>query len=168
MANLGGEPTVAGTDVWLTPPELLAKLGKFDLDPCAPLDRPWDTATNHFTIDHDGLKQNWQGRVWLNPPYGRGMERWLEKLANHAGGGWLLYLLEPKLKLSSIRSGGGRTRFSLSRVVFVSTCLMVSGLGLRVRLRFLSPTVKPRKSFLVVARSKVSSLILEGLANEDR
>ena len=98
MANLGGEPTIAGTDVWLTPPELLAKLGKFDLDPCAPLDRPWDTATNHFTIDDDGLKQDWQGRVWLNPPYGRGMERWLEKLANHAGGGLALVFARTETK----------------------------------------------------------------------
>ncbi|WP_280940170.1 hypothetical protein [Mesorhizobium sp. WSM1293] len=33
----------AGTDVWLTPPAILAALGgaeSFDLDPCAPLDRP--------------------------------------------------------------------------------------------------------------------------------
>ena len=152
MANLGGEPTVAGTDVWLTPPELLNKLGKFDLDPCAPLDRPWDTATNHFTIHDDGLKQDWQGRVWLNPPYGRGMDRWLEKLANHAGGGWLLYLLEPKLKLSSIRSGVARMRFSLSRVVSASTCLTATGQGRRVRLRFSLPMVNARKSCLGPSR----------------
>ena len=160
MANLGGEPTVAGTDVWLTPPELLNKLGKFDLDPCAPLDRPWDTATTHFTIHDDGLKQDWQGRVWLNPPYGRGMDRWLEKLANHAVGGWLLYLLEPKLKLSSIRSGVARTQFSLSRVVSASTCLTATGRGLRVLLRFLLPTVKPRNKHLETALSKASLSIL--------
>jgi hypothetical protein len=148
MANLGGEPTIAGTDVWLTPPELLKKLGKFDLDPCAPLDRPWDTATNHFTIHDDGLKQEWHGRVWLNPPYGRGMDRWLEKLANHTGGGLLWYLLEPKLKPFSIRFGDGRTRFFFLRDVFVFIYLMANVRGLRVRRRFLSHTAKPKKSFL--------------------
>ncbi|MDG4853840.1 MULTISPECIES: hypothetical protein [unclassified Mesorhizobium] len=38
------QSAAAGTDVWLTPPALLAALGgaeSFDLDPCAPLDRPW-------------------------------------------------------------------------------------------------------------------------------
>jgi hypothetical protein len=98
LANLGGEPTVAGTDVWLTPPELLAKLGTFDLDPCAPLNRPWDTALNHFTIENDGLKQDWFGRVWLNPPYGRGMDLWLNKLAGHAGGGLALVFARTETK----------------------------------------------------------------------
>jgi len=28
----------------------------------------------------DGLSQDWRGeRVWCNPPYGRGIEHWLEK-----------------------------------------------------------------------------------------
>ena len=159
MANLGGEPTVAGTDVWLTPPELLAKLGTFDLDPCAPIDRPWDTALNHFTKENDGLTQGWFGRVWLNPPYGRGMDLWLNKLAEHAGGGLLLYLLEPKLKPSSIRSGGGRTRFSLSRGELGFTCLRVRKPGLLVHLRFLLPMVKPRKKFYETALSKGFSSI---------
>jgi hypothetical protein len=46
---------------WLTPPSLIHKLGKFDLDPCAPINRPWDTATSYFTINDDGLQQNWGG-----------------------------------------------------------------------------------------------------------
>jgi phage N-6-adenine-methyltransferase len=93
-----GELAISGTDVWLTPPELLSKLGNFELDPCAPLNRPWNTATNHFTIEDDGLKQDWQGRVWLNPPYGRGMERWLGKLANHAEGGIALVFARTETK----------------------------------------------------------------------
>jgi hypothetical protein len=36
---------------WLTPQWLLARLGEFDLDPCAPHSdrRPWPTATNHLS-----------------------------------------------------------------------------------------------------------------------
>lgn len=73
-------------DEWLTPPEILSKLGNFDLDPCAPIIRPWDTATNHFTIENDGLKQDWNGRVWCNPPYGLEASKWLNKLADHGNG----------------------------------------------------------------------------------
>lgn len=28
----------------LTPPELIKSLGEFGLDPCSPINRPWDTA----------------------------------------------------------------------------------------------------------------------------
>ena len=72
---------------WLTPPYILRALGRFDLDPCAPVSRPWQTAVNHFTIEDNGLLQNWFGRVWLNPPYGAQTHEWLSKLVNHGNGG---------------------------------------------------------------------------------
>ena len=43
--------SITGKNEWLTPPELLAKLGQFDLDPCAPVNRPWPTATHHYGKD---------------------------------------------------------------------------------------------------------------------
>jgi hypothetical protein len=73
-------------DEWLTPPEILAPLGEFDLDPCAPAVRPWDTAKDHMTKENDGLCQQWHGRVWLNPPFGREAILWLAKLARHGFG----------------------------------------------------------------------------------
>lgn len=73
-------------DEWLTPPEILMKLGLFDLDPCAPITRPWDTAKNHFSIADNGLTQPWFGRVWLNPPFGREAVKWLRKLVRHGDG----------------------------------------------------------------------------------
>ena len=73
-------------DEWLTPPEILAPLGQFDLDPCSPINRPWATAANHLTILDDGLSKPWNGRVWLNPPFGREAVKWLRKLANHNDG----------------------------------------------------------------------------------
>jgi hypothetical protein len=74
------------TDEWLTPRELVAALGPFDLDPCAPVQRPWATATHHYTVEDDGLRQPWFGRVWLNPPYGPQVSRWLQRLAEHGEG----------------------------------------------------------------------------------
>lgn len=73
-------------DEWLTPPEILAKLGTFDLDPCAPECRPWDTAAKHYSKPQDGLQQPWTGRVWLNPPFGRQAVQWLRKLVEHGNG----------------------------------------------------------------------------------
>ena len=76
---------------WLTPPELVKQLGEFDLDPCSPIDAPFYHAKKHYTILDDGLSKKWSGRVYLNPPYGRGMELWLEKLKNHGNGIALIF-----------------------------------------------------------------------------
>lgn len=80
-----------GSDEWLTPPELIAALGLFDLDPCSPgTRRPWDTATRHYSIEEDGLRQPWAGRVWLNPPYSSAA-RWMARLSEHGQGTALIF-----------------------------------------------------------------------------
>ena len=58
-----------GTNQWLTPIHILDRLGHFDLDPCSPIKRPWSTADVHYTVENDGLKQEWRGRCFVNPPY---------------------------------------------------------------------------------------------------
>lgn len=80
-----------GKDEWLTPPEILGALGPFDLDPCAPVAPPWPTADKMLNIQDDGLSANWDGRVWLNPPYGREAKKWLEKLVEHGDGVALIF-----------------------------------------------------------------------------
>lgn len=75
-----------GSDEWLTPPEILASLGSFDLDPCSPINRPWPTAAQHFHIKDDGLAQEWHGRVWCNPPFGREAIKWMRRMASHGNG----------------------------------------------------------------------------------
>lgn len=72
-----------GKDEWLTPPDILKKLGNFDLDPCSPIYRPWDIAKNHYTINDNGLLMPWAGRVFCNPPYGKETGDWLNKCALH-------------------------------------------------------------------------------------
>lgn len=74
------------TDTWLTPPELLAKLGPFDLDPCCPPEMPWPTAARMLTPADDGLAQPWFGRCFVNPPYSSEAVKWLRKLADHGCG----------------------------------------------------------------------------------
>lgn len=84
-------PDTCLTNEWLTPPELLKSLGEFDLDPCAPVNRPWDTALKHYTINDDGLLCAWHGRVWMNPPYGPHTGEWLAKLSQHGNGIALIF-----------------------------------------------------------------------------
>jgi len=73
-------------DEWLTPPEITEALGPFDLDPCSPINRPWDTARCHYNIVNNGLLLPWTGKVWLNPPYGNETGKWLKRLADHGNG----------------------------------------------------------------------------------
>lgn len=80
---------------WYPPPAIVRALGGrrgFDLDPCTPEDPsrlPAPTARRMIPPSQDGLLTPWppQAFVWMNPPYGKGMEKWLRKLANHPGGG---------------------------------------------------------------------------------
>lgn len=72
---------------WLTPPWILRELGEFDLDPCFSEPRPWPTANLHYTAQDNGLIKPWHGRVWLNPPYGTQTPRWMQRIAEHEGGG---------------------------------------------------------------------------------
>jgi len=92
MSGMGAHQSAAmKNDEWLTPPEIIRALGSFDTDPCSPIARPWDTAGRHFSVLDDGLKQQWTGRVWLNPPYGLESSKWLERLADHGNGIALIF-----------------------------------------------------------------------------
>lgn len=75
-----------GKEEWLTPPVVIKAVGPFDLDPCAPINRPWDTAKKHLTINDDGLRAPWEGFVWCNPPYGPKTGDWLARMAEHNNG----------------------------------------------------------------------------------
>lgn len=79
------------TNDWLTPPEIIRALGPFDLDPCCPENMPWRTAHRMLTRENDGLSARWNGRVWLNPPYGPDTAHWLEKMGNHGHGTALIF-----------------------------------------------------------------------------
>ncbi|NLB00624.1 MAG: adenine methyltransferase [Methanomicrobiales archaeon] len=75
------------TPEWYTPPEIIEAVrdlfgGMIDLDPCsnAEGDRPHVPAAEHYTREDDGLAHAWYGRVYMNPPYGRGIKPWIEKV----------------------------------------------------------------------------------------
>jgi len=68
---------------WGTPQFLFDLLNaefNFTLDPCATKENA--TCRRFFTKREDGLAQNWtKERVFCNPPYGRVIGKWVEKLA---------------------------------------------------------------------------------------
>lgn len=108
-----------GKDEWLTPPGIVEALGPFDLDPCAPVVRPWDTASRHFTIEDDGLAQPWVGRVWCNPPYGAMTGKWLDKLAAHGNGIALIFArTETAMFFSSVWRKADAVLFLEGRIHF--------------------------------------------------
>lgn len=78
------ETSVSDTTTWLTPLWLVNGLGTFDTDPCAYPGHP--TAKKLICLPDDGLRESWEGRVWLNPPYGRGVEDWICRIAAHVRG----------------------------------------------------------------------------------
>ena len=90
--SIGGHHSHAALkEEWLTPPYIINALGPFDLDPCAPVVRPWATAYTHYDINDNGLNLEWAGRVWCNPPYGKQSSQWLAKLAHHGNGIALIF-----------------------------------------------------------------------------
>lgn len=59
----------------------LRVMGSIDLDPCSNShSTPNVPATTHYTAEDDGLRQFWEGNVFLNPPYGRQIGDWIAKL----------------------------------------------------------------------------------------
>lgn len=69
------------TDEWSTPRaffDLLDAEVGFTLDPCATADNA--KCARFFTRAEDGLSQDWSGQVvFMNPPYGRAIGRWVKK-----------------------------------------------------------------------------------------
>ena len=69
------------SDLWTTQKSLFDELNykyKFTLDPCATDDNA--LCDKYYTIKDNGLEQDWGGEiVFMNPPYGREIGKWVEK-----------------------------------------------------------------------------------------
>ena len=68
------------TDLWETPQDLFNKYDAvyhFAIDVCALPENA--KCKRFFTPEMDGLKQEWTGVCWCNPPYGRQIGSWVEK-----------------------------------------------------------------------------------------
>ena len=66
---------------WYTPSYILERVYQIiqiDLDPCSP-EVPTVICEQHYTIKDDGLSKTWQGNVFMNPPYGKDIKKWVSK-----------------------------------------------------------------------------------------
>jgi len=74
------------SDAWFTPDKILipvrAMFGVIDLDPCSNETAQRDVqAQRYYTEADDGLSQPWQAdSLFLNPPYGRQIGTWTDRL----------------------------------------------------------------------------------------
>ena len=110
---------------WETPPEVFDPLNAefgFEIDVAA-------TPSNakcpvFFTVEDDGLAIDWPdiGPLWMNPPYGRGLDKWMKKAVFESFQGCTVVALLPArtdtawfhdfvLPYAELRFLRGRVRF---------------------------------------------------------
>ena len=108
---------------WETPQNIFNKLDNefnFTLDVCALAETA--KCKKYYTPDTDGLKQEWNGTCWMNPPYGRQIGEWLKKAYEDSLKGNTIVCLIPSrtdtkywhdycMKASEIRFVKGRLKF---------------------------------------------------------
>ena len=117
----------SASNEWETPQALFDELawiyGGFTLDPCAT--RQNAKCERFFTREQDGLAQRWEGKIFLNPPYGRDIGRWVQKAFEESLRGALVVCLLPArtdtrwwqdfAKRGHVHFLRGRLKFGLAR-----------------------------------------------------
>ena len=117
------------TNEWSTPQDFFDELDKefnFTLDPCSTSENA--KCAKYFTVEDDGLKQDWSNDVvFMNPPYGREIKHWIKKAyEEHIKGATVVCLIPSRTdttywhdyifgKASDIRFLRGRLKFGDSK-----------------------------------------------------
>ena len=112
------------TNEWATPQALFNALDRefnFTLDPCS--DGINAKCQKYFTIEDDGLAQDWfNDTVFMNPPYGREIPKWIQKAYEESRKGASVVCLLPSrtdtrdwheyiMKADEVRFIKGRIKF---------------------------------------------------------
>lgn len=112
---------------WATPQSFFDKLNEefgFTLDPCSTHENA--KCEQHYTIEEDGLSQNWGGQVvFCNPPYGRDLPKWVKKCHDESRHATIVMLIPARTDTSyfhdyiyhkaEIRFVRGRLKFGESK-----------------------------------------------------
>ena len=114
---------------WATPQNLFDELNEefnFTLDPCATDKNA--KCSKYFTIEDDGLSKDWSNDVvFMNPPYGREIKKWIKKAYEESLNGATVVCLIPARtdttywhdfifgKTNDIRFLRGRLKFGNSK-----------------------------------------------------
>jgi site-specific DNA-methyltransferase (adenine-specific) len=128
---------------WETPQDFFDKLDdhyKFDLDPCAT--RETAKCEDYYTEEDDGLSKEWgrNRRVFVNPPYGKDIKKWIQKAYDESRKGNIVVMLIPSrtdtsywheycMKASEIYFIKGRLKFggATSGAPFPSAVVVFNG-----------------------------------------
>ena len=111
---------------WETPQsfyDILDEHFEFDLDPCASKENA--KCKEYYTEEDDGLTKSWgrNKKVFVNPPYGRDIKKWIKKAyeESSAGGNIVVMLIPARtdtsywhqycMKASEIYFVKGRLKF---------------------------------------------------------
>ena len=82
---------------WRTPIDLFRELDyefHFTLDPCCTHESA--KCEKHYTIEENGLDQDWSNEVvFMNPPYGREILKWMKKAYLESKNGVIVVCLVP-------------------------------------------------------------------------
>ena len=81
---------------WETPQNFFDQwneLYDFKTDVCATAENA--KCERYYTPEQDGLKQEWTGTCWMNPPYGYGIGKWIKKAYESALRGATVVCLLP-------------------------------------------------------------------------
>jgi phage N-6-adenine-methyltransferase len=111
------------TCLWETPQDFFDELDRefgFTLDVCALPENA--KCRRYFSPERDGLKQDWTGVCWMNPPYGREIGEWVAKAFESARNGATVVCLLPArtdtawwhtyvMEATEVRFVRGRLRF---------------------------------------------------------
>jgi len=132
----------SNTDNWATPNNLFEVLDKefnFNLDPCA--DDLNHKCSRYYTKEIDGLSREWGGddRIFMNPPYGKEIKKWVKKAYESSKNGALVVALLPArtdtkwfsycMKASEIRFIEGRVKFGNSKTCApFPSCIVIWGI----------------------------------------
>ena len=115
------------TDEHSTPQDFFEELDaefNFTLDPCAT--RKNKKCRSFYTKEIDGLVHKWAGSVFMNPPYGREIGKWMKKAYESSQEGATVVCLVPARTETAwwhdyamkgeIRFIRGRLRFNGSKI----------------------------------------------------
>ena len=150
MSFVSTDPnTHQSENTWFTPPEIVKSLGEFDMDVCTVSYRPFDIAKFHIEHDKDmnSLEINWEGLVWMNPPYGKEINPFIEKFKNHNNGIALVFARTGTPWMQDWLESGGGVFFLRKRIAFISkegkkgtnagadSCLLYCGVEAQERIK---------------------------------
>ena len=97
MVRLNKGMFTSNSNEWQTPSDLFQDLDEefeFTLDPCCTKETA--KCAKFFTIQDDGLKQDWsKDVVFMNPPYGKEIKDWIKKAFKEAKKGATVVCLIP-------------------------------------------------------------------------